>query len=150
RPEDDAPRLIYADWLEEHAAGEADRDRAEFIRVQCELARLRYGSPEGVARGPTLQRREAVLTARHQKAWAAGLNLPPSRDTRCGLHGGRVGRVSGPVRYFVEHADALLAAPPLEVVWARRVTLRNVAELAADPAFARLRGVEFVTGETPA
>jgi uncharacterized protein (TIGR02996 family) len=33
-PEDDTPRLIYADWLDEH--GEADR--AEFIRVQCGLA----------------------------------------------------------------------------------------------------------------
>lgn len=34
-PEDDHPRLIYADWLEER--GEVDR--AEFIRVQCALAR---------------------------------------------------------------------------------------------------------------
>jgi uncharacterized protein (TIGR02996 family) len=32
-PDDDAPRLIYADWLEEHG----DPDRAEFIRVQIEL-----------------------------------------------------------------------------------------------------------------
>lgn len=35
-PDDDAPRLIYADWLDEN--GEAER--AEFVRVQCELARL--------------------------------------------------------------------------------------------------------------
>jgi uncharacterized protein (TIGR02996 family) len=34
-PADDAPRLVYADWLEEHGQPE----RAEFIRVQCELAR---------------------------------------------------------------------------------------------------------------
>lgn len=33
-PEDDTPRLIYADWLEEHGAEE----RAELIRVQCRLA----------------------------------------------------------------------------------------------------------------
>src|SRR5579884_3069679 len=33
-PEDDTPRLIYADWLDEHGFGE----RAEFIRVQCQLA----------------------------------------------------------------------------------------------------------------
>ena len=32
-PEVDAPRLIYADWLEEQ-----QDERAEFIRVQCELA----------------------------------------------------------------------------------------------------------------
>jgi uncharacterized protein (TIGR02996 family) len=35
-PEDDGPRLVYADWLEDHG----DRDRAEFIRVQIELAKL--------------------------------------------------------------------------------------------------------------
>src|SRR5437588_9917600 len=31
RPDDDAPRLVYADWLEER--GECDR--AELIRLQC-------------------------------------------------------------------------------------------------------------------
>ena len=36
RPDDDAPRLIYADWLEEQG-GAADLARAELIRVQCEL-----------------------------------------------------------------------------------------------------------------
>lgn len=38
-PDDDAPRLIYADWLDER--GDSDsRDRAEFIRVQIKLARM--------------------------------------------------------------------------------------------------------------
>lgn len=35
-PDDDTPRLVYADWLEEHGQS----DRAEFIRVQCELAKM--------------------------------------------------------------------------------------------------------------
>lgn len=35
-PDDDTPRLIYADWLDE----QDKTARAEFIRVQCELARL--------------------------------------------------------------------------------------------------------------
>jgi uncharacterized protein (TIGR02996 family) len=34
-PDDDGPRLVYADWLEE----QGECDRAEFIRVQIELAR---------------------------------------------------------------------------------------------------------------
>ncbi len=34
--EDMTPRLVYADWLEEHGEP-AGRDRAEFIRVQMEL-----------------------------------------------------------------------------------------------------------------
>jgi uncharacterized protein (TIGR02996 family) len=35
-PDDDAPRLIFADWLDENGGP----DRASFIRVQCEMARL--------------------------------------------------------------------------------------------------------------
>jgi len=34
-PDDDLPRLVAADWLDEHDESE----RAEFIRLQCELAR---------------------------------------------------------------------------------------------------------------
>lgn len=35
RPDDDAPRLVYADWLDDRG----DADRAELIRVQCEIAK---------------------------------------------------------------------------------------------------------------
>jgi uncharacterized protein (TIGR02996 family) len=41
-PEDDTPRLVYADWLEENAEGEY----AEFIRLQCEYLTWDFGSPE--------------------------------------------------------------------------------------------------------
>lgn len=36
QPDEDTHRLAYADWLQENGQGE----RAEFIRVQCELAKL--------------------------------------------------------------------------------------------------------------
>lgn len=35
-PWDDTPRLVYADWCDEHG----EPERAEFIRVQCEIAGL--------------------------------------------------------------------------------------------------------------
>lgn len=35
-PDDDVPRLVFADWLQEHDEDE----RAAFIRAQCELAKL--------------------------------------------------------------------------------------------------------------
>lgn len=41
-PDDDAPRLVFADWLEE----QGECERAEFIRVQVELALLLEGIPE--------------------------------------------------------------------------------------------------------
>jgi uncharacterized protein (TIGR02996 family) len=38
-PDEDTPRLVYADWLEEHG-GPPDLERAQFIRAQCTLSRL--------------------------------------------------------------------------------------------------------------
>jgi uncharacterized protein (TIGR02996 family) len=43
-PDDDAPRLIYADWLDEHGQSE----RAEFIRLQVLLARGGYIDPDRI------------------------------------------------------------------------------------------------------
>jgi uncharacterized protein (TIGR02996 family) len=44
QPADDTVRLVYADWLDERGQA-GDRERAEFIRVQCELARLSPAPP---------------------------------------------------------------------------------------------------------
>jgi uncharacterized protein (TIGR02996 family) len=59
RPEDDAPRLVYADRLDDRG----DAPRAEFIRVQVELAR----TPPGGRR--QLEARERSLLRRHEAAW---------------------------------------------------------------------------------
>jgi len=53
RPEDDLPRLVYADYLDETG----DFDRAEFIRVQIELANL----PENDSRWSGLDARQSEL-----------------------------------------------------------------------------------------
>ncbi len=60
-PDDDAPRLIFADWLEEHG----DSDRAEFIRVQIQRASL----PEWDARQVALRLREQALIEQHEQKW---------------------------------------------------------------------------------
>jgi uncharacterized protein (TIGR02996 family) len=60
-PEDDAPRLVYADWLDEHG----DAARAEFIRAQCRKALLKPWHRDY----PILAWRERVLLARHEAAW---------------------------------------------------------------------------------
>src|SRR5206468_7966092 len=59
-PDDDAPRLIYADWLDERGD-----PRGEFIRVQCALARMDEWDP----RRWDLKRREQDLLAAHKRAW---------------------------------------------------------------------------------
>ncbi|HEY1068467.1 MAG TPA: TIGR02996 domain-containing protein, partial [Pirellulales bacterium] len=71
---DDAPRLIYADWLEE----QGEEPRAEFIRVQCELERMAWFDP---AR-PELALRERTLQNEHSREWAApALELGAQRVT---------------------------------------------------------------------
>jgi uncharacterized protein (TIGR02996 family) len=67
-PADDAPRLVYADWLEEHG-DEKGLARAELIRVQCELAKL----PEGEPRREKLAKRERALLKKYGKRWAGPL-----------------------------------------------------------------------------
>jgi uncharacterized protein (TIGR02996 family) len=64
-PDDDGPRLVYADWLEERAD-----PRGELIQVQCALASL----DQGDARFSPLKRREAALWQKHQAAWHAPLS----------------------------------------------------------------------------
>ena len=54
-PEDDAPRLLFADWLAERGD-----PRGEFIRVQCALAGLDTDDPGREA----LKRQEADLLSR--------------------------------------------------------------------------------------
>jgi uncharacterized protein (TIGR02996 family) len=51
---DDGPRLVYADWLDEHGD-----PRGEFIRVQCELARL--GPPSVPAPSDEPLRRDQLV-----------------------------------------------------------------------------------------
>lgn len=67
-PEEDAPRLILADWLEEHG-GPADLARAEFVRAEIELARLPGEDP----RRPEWGSRSMKLQARHQGEWLGPL-----------------------------------------------------------------------------
>jgi uncharacterized protein (TIGR02996 family) len=64
-PEDDAPRLIFADWLEEHG----QVDRAEFIRVQCRYERL----PKTNLERSALMARADSLLQRNWQDWVGPL-----------------------------------------------------------------------------
>jgi uncharacterized protein (TIGR02996 family) len=61
QPYDDTPRLIYADWLEDHG----DEARAEFIRVQCELSGMAVFNDHRRA----LQGRVLEILAAHGEEW---------------------------------------------------------------------------------
>jgi uncharacterized protein (TIGR02996 family) len=69
-PRDDAPRLVYADWLEESGK----QDYAEFIRLQIEAARAH----KDLWTDPKQSLREGELLRAHRDDWA-GPNLKAQR-----------------------------------------------------------------------
>jgi uncharacterized protein (TIGR02996 family) len=106
-PEDDAPRLVYADWLEE--SGEPERAaRAEFIRVQYALQRL----PPGDARRPQLEERERDLRLAHEAEWVAPLRELGSVQA-WEFRRGFVEKVALRVADFLGLAERLFAAAPV-------------------------------------
>ena len=68
--DDDTPRLVYADWLQEHG----DEPRAEFIRVQCALAKLPYDRRRSRKERSLLQTKEKELLAAHKANWTVSLS----------------------------------------------------------------------------
>lgn len=67
-PDDDVPRLIYADWLEDHG-GPMEQARAEFIRLQIQLSRM----PGDDERRPELEALERRMRKRHERQWLGEL-----------------------------------------------------------------------------
>ncbi len=65
-PDEDAPRLVYADWLEEYG-GEYECARAEFIRLQCDY--------QGRKSGASLARQRQLLRMA-SRDWDVALPAP--------------------------------------------------------------------------
>jgi len=126
-PDDDTPRLVYADWLDENAVGAADRARAELIRVQCAHAH----DPD--RRGELEPRTEQLLT--EQAAWTADWPVPPLTPV---YHRGFIDPVALPGAQFGPHADRLVELTPLFHL--RLVRARGAMKaVAACPHLARVR-----------
>jgi uncharacterized protein (TIGR02996 family) len=126
---DDLPRLVYADWLQD--TGEpAQVARGEFIRVQCELARIAVDDPRS---GP-LRKREKELWNTWKAQWRSALRGEAKRwpfhrgfphpDDR-GINAADLFRrtkaqlLAAPARSFhvmdgAQHFDELLAWPWLD------------------------------------
>jgi uncharacterized protein (TIGR02996 family) len=132
-PTDDTPRLVYADWLDEHGSAE----RAEFIRLQIEHARLDADDP----RRWDLGKREVALLKAHGPAWLQ--SLPAwAREGRCWFRRGFVAEVTATVDQFLDGAAALRHATPLEGVALRQAAGR-MAEVAGCPALAGLAHLDL-------
>jgi uncharacterized protein (TIGR02996 family) len=134
-PEEEAPRLIYADWLEEQGRPE-DADRAEFIRVQIELAH----ATEQTARTKQLLKREKELWNAHKAQWLA--HLPPHLRNKRGLrfHRGFLEELSLPPASWAKHGARLFGQNPLfRVRLPGPVDRHVVGDLVVIPDLARIR-----------
>lgn len=101
-PDDDVPRLIYADWLQDHG----DPARAEFIRLQIERA----NPSTDRTRRAALWERERQLLWDHELRWTAPLHglVQRARFVR-----GFVEQVFVFANDFLPHAEALFRLAPV-------------------------------------
>jgi uncharacterized protein (TIGR02996 family) len=128
-PEDDTLRLAMADWLDEND----QPARAEFIRVQIELAR---GMPDR-ARLRELELRQRDLLIAHDREWVAP--LAKVLGLRHGQWGGWVFR-RGFVEYFNlpatvinQYGGKLAKLTPVRELFLRPCTSGNVVALCQKP-----------------
>ena len=129
-PHDDLPRLAYADWLDERG----DAPRAEFIRVQCAVAKL---DPWDDGRGP-LEKREAALRRKWGQGWKAG--LPDAYRRTAGFHRGfpapQLERMAATT--FLGLPADILDAAPLWHVNLRPPAPTKLARVLASPLLRRV------------
>jgi uncharacterized protein (TIGR02996 family) len=124
-PNQDGPRLIYSDWLDER------RDpRGEFIRAQCALARMTSGD----LRREELQRRAEELLRQHQAEWVGPLKGLVSGWQ---FQRGFVEAIFIEARRFLAHGERVFALAPI-----RRMHLLDIGgrigPIAASPLLGRL------------
>jgi uncharacterized protein (TIGR02996 family) len=129
-PDDDAPRLVYADWLDEHGQPE----RAAFIRNQVELARLPTYDP----RREVLGRKAGRLLDLHQGEWLA--ELPTIDGVTWGeFERGFMSSVSvRSVAQFDRAAARIWAAAPVHAL-----ELRDAGRIGRTRPYAALRAVRL-------
>jgi uncharacterized protein (TIGR02996 family) len=135
-PDDDAPRLVYADWLDENG----DPARAEFIRLQCELGGIVLGTQAAFDRFRAIQSRSRTLFEAHHEQWLRELGpLPPDRHMQIWFRRGMAAKVVCPVEYFLAHGHCLFDVAPVEEVEFMPLRSADIRSLAACPCSRRVR-----------
>jgi uncharacterized protein (TIGR02996 family) len=133
QPDADAPRLVFADWLEEQC-----EPLAELVRVQCEITQLRDADP----RKEELRRQEAGLLERFQSHWFGPLH-------EMGLTGrfrrGFMEVTLNGIGAFVELTERICRLP-----WVLQCNIRDsdaglaaVQSLVASPHLRRIRSLDL-------
>jgi uncharacterized protein (TIGR02996 family) len=130
-PDEDMPRLAYADWLDENATSDADRIRAEYIRIHCELARAECYDPQWAA----LNRRELELRLPARLAWEGQISEPYWEFAR-----GFPANMTFDASTFTNEVAKLARVMPFVQIRIARAK-SSVRELARCPEFAHVSGL---------
>ncbi len=133
-PEDDAPRLVYADWFDDHG----DADRAAFLRVGCERARLEEGP-----RWAALVARERQLLAAHGDAWKR--EVAAWARPGCWFERGFVAGVECRAGQFCDGGRGLCRRAPVRHAVLRMVT-GFLTQLTLGPKLTPLRQLDLLDG----
>lgn len=129
-PNDDAPRLVYADWLEEQGD-----PRAEFIRLQVE----RHNNGD-LADEDRIDREEALLIKNFSE-WCPAIGAE-GEVADCRFERGFVNYCEVQAGKFLKLGHALLDATPLD--WIRLPYIKGkVEKLASEGLAARLAGLKI-------
>jgi uncharacterized protein (TIGR02996 family) len=137
-PDDDLPRLAYADWLEEHG----DLERAGFIRLQLDLAKWPAWDPR-YQRVVTLDPARTLGSDRSE-------DLPPLQPDQLSWAQfpwwrGFPERVWGTIDAFLEHAEELFALAPVRA-FSGIASPESITRLARSLWLARLRSLVLDSG----
>src|SRR5579885_2432380 len=137
RPDDDTPRLVFADWLEEHG----ESKRAEFIRTQVEMGQAEEFGP----RWRVLDKLQRKLPEVTRASWSQGLDGLGVLNVK--FRRGFPDEVTVYSKRFVAEYEELFTAAPIRRVKFASLTAAQgnvpLAELLRCPALARLRGLDL-------
>jgi len=112
-PDDDLPRLILADWLEEQGRSV----EAEFIRVQLVSARLELLSRAEQQRHVAIYRRQDELLQQQQQSLLWHVPEPLRQGGSFDFHRGLLCAITAPMRLLLPYAAELQQLLPLPQIW---------------------------------
>jgi uncharacterized protein (TIGR02996 family) len=135
-PDDDEPRFVYADWLEEHG----QRERGEFIRLNCQ--QLRKWKRRVSDRKDPDNVRMFDLEDQHHEAWLG--EMPQLSGVRwwC-LWRGFPSFYLDNYNALRRNAKRIWAVAPVERVDFNSLSLAGARALANSPYLSRLRVLGF-------
>jgi uncharacterized protein (TIGR02996 family) len=136
KPDDDAPRLAYADWCDLQT-DEPTSARGKFIRIQ--IGSAHFGQNVEPLIKFMLQSQEETLLRDYRQVWAAP--IAPLVDDYV-FDRGFVALITISARTFLESADQLFALAPIQHL--NLTSMNEVAdELFQSPYLSRIRSLQM-------